>query len=79
MTRDGNPCHPLYMKSGEKYEWFAVADYSAHWRYALTLCECPYSPLTSTNTIYYNHHTGSSVQEETVYGKKDITGTDDQE
>lgn len=34
MTKDGNPRHPLYMKSGVKYEWFPVGDYAAHWRYA---------------------------------------------
>ena len=34
MTKDGNPRHPLYMKSGEKYEWFPVGDYAANWRYA---------------------------------------------
>lgn len=30
LTRYGNPRHPLYMKSGEKYEWFPVADYAAN-------------------------------------------------
>ncbi len=34
MTKDGNPRHPLYMKSGETYEWFPVGDYAANWRYA---------------------------------------------
>ena len=34
LTRSGNPRHPLYMKSGEEYEWFPVADYAAEWRYA---------------------------------------------
>ncbi len=34
MTKDGNPRHPLYMKSGENYEWFPAGDYAANWRYA---------------------------------------------
>ena len=34
MTKSGNPRHPLYMKSQEKYVWFPVADYAANWRYA---------------------------------------------
>lgn len=33
MTRYGNPRHPLYLKSGEPYEWFPVWDYAAQWRY----------------------------------------------
>ena len=33
MTKKGNPRHPLYMKSGEKFERFGVGDYAAHCRY----------------------------------------------
>ncbi|MCR5793436.1 MAG: DUF1643 domain-containing protein [Lachnospiraceae bacterium] len=33
-TKSGNPRHPLYMKSGEAFNWFPVADYAAEWRYA---------------------------------------------
>lgn len=33
LTRSKNPRHPLYMKRGEPYEWFAVGDYAAAWRY----------------------------------------------
>lgn len=32
-TNDGNPRHPLYMKAGEKFEWFPVFDYAGYWRY----------------------------------------------
>ncbi|SCY69936.1 hypothetical protein SAMN02910292_02563 [Lachnospiraceae bacterium XBB2008] len=31
-TKAGNPRHPLYMKSGEEFEWFSVSDYAANWR-----------------------------------------------
>ncbi len=31
LTRKGNPRHPLYMKSGEEFSWFAVFDYSVCW------------------------------------------------
>lgn len=34
LTRSGNPRHPLHMKSSEAYQWFAVGDYAAAWRYA---------------------------------------------
>ena len=34
LTNNGNPRHPLYMKSNEPYTWFPVADYAAVWRYA---------------------------------------------
>ncbi len=34
MTRDGNPRHPSYIKSGDEYRWFPVCDYAANWRYA---------------------------------------------
>ena len=34
LTRKGNPRHPLYMGLDEKMNWFAVADYSAEWRFA---------------------------------------------
>ncbi len=34
MTSSGNPRHPLYMKSGEEFTWFPVADYAAEWRFA---------------------------------------------
>jgi hypothetical protein len=33
MTKAGNPRHPLYMKSGEPYVSFPVADYASNWRY----------------------------------------------
>ena len=33
MTKQGNPRHPLYMKSGESFNWFPVADYAAEWLY----------------------------------------------
>ena len=31
-TKSGNPRHPLYMKTDEKYEWFPAEDYAAGWR-----------------------------------------------
>lgn len=34
LTKKGNPRHPLYMKYGEEFKWFPVADYAAAWRYA---------------------------------------------
>ena len=34
LTKKGNPRHPLYMKSGEDFNWFPVADYAAAWSYA---------------------------------------------
>lgn len=34
LTKKGNPRHPLYMKYGEDFVWFPVADYAAAWRYA---------------------------------------------
>ena len=33
LTKQGNPRHPLYMKSGEEFKWFPVADYAANWRF----------------------------------------------
>lgn len=36
MTKHHNPRHPLYMKKGEEFHWFAVSDYAANWRYADT-------------------------------------------
>lgn len=32
LTKNGNPRHPLYMKQGEKMEYFPVADYAMSWR-----------------------------------------------
>lgn len=34
LTKKGNPRHPLYLKFGEDFKWFPVADYAAAWRYA---------------------------------------------
>ena len=33
LTKQGNPRHPLYMKSGEEFNWFPVTDYAANWLY----------------------------------------------
>ena len=33
LTKDGNPRHPLYMKSRENYERFSVSDYASQRRY----------------------------------------------
>lgn len=33
LTKQGNPRHPLFMKSGEEFKWFPVADYAANWRF----------------------------------------------
>lgn len=30
-TKLGHPRHPLYMKRGESFNWFPVADYAANW------------------------------------------------
>ena len=34
MTKAGNPRHPLYLKSDEKFNWFPIADYAADWRFS---------------------------------------------
>ena len=34
LTKDGNPRHPLYLKLEEEFNWFAVGDYAAEWRYS---------------------------------------------
>lgn len=34
LTKKGNPRHPLYLKLEEEFNWFAVGDYSATWRYS---------------------------------------------
>ena len=34
LTKNGNPRHPLYTKSEEKFHSFPVADYAAAWKYA---------------------------------------------
>lgn len=34
LTKAGNPRHPLYLKLEEKFNWFAVGDYAAEWRYS---------------------------------------------
>ena len=31
LTKRGNPRHPLYMKPGEPFTWFPVADYACAW------------------------------------------------
>ncbi len=33
LTKQGNPRHPLYMKNGEKFTWFPVADYASNWQF----------------------------------------------